>query len=518
MALKRALIIGNSQYERLSRLVTPVEDVRALVEVLVDPQIGGFHSVQSLIDCPFAELQAQVAAFFSSRAVDDLLLLYFSGHGLLDQNNKLYLATLVSTSETPSANSLDAGWIREQMTSSDTRRQVLVLDCCFGGVILRHHKAGQPRPVDLEENFQGRGRIILAASDRTQYSFEGLQTEGRPTQSLFTRCLVEGLRTGGADFDGDGLVSVDDWYDYAYERVTRLAPGQTPVKGSFEQRGKVILARAPRRVEERVVDPAGLGQHTTITAAIQAASPGASILIRPGVYNEGLVIDRPLHLSGQGDLNRVVLQAAGKDVIVWKAESGSLKNLRLRQEGGKFYAVDIAAGSPLLEGCDITSQGLACVAIHGGASPVVRANRIHDSKSAGIFIYDGGRGLIEDNEIYANAFAGVAIETGASPTVRANRIHDGKAGGVYVYENGQGLIENNEIYANAAVEVEIKTGASPTVRANRIHLNVGYGIRVYDNGAGTLERNVLSQNKAGAFKIDPACLPNVKQVDNREDD
>ena len=47
-----------------------------------------------------------------------------------------------------------------------------------------------------------------------------------------------------------------------------------------------------------VVDPLHRGDYTTITEAIKAANPGDRILIRPGLYLEGLVIDKPLEIIG----------------------------------------------------------------------------------------------------------------------------------------------------------------------------------------------------------------------------
>jgi len=53
----------------------------------------------------------------------------------------------------------------------------------------------------------------------------------------------------------------------------------------------------------RVVDQMHRGDHVTITEAIEAADPGDRILVRPGTYHEGLVIDKPgLEIIGDGNL------------------------------------------------------------------------------------------------------------------------------------------------------------------------------------------------------------------------
>ena len=92
--------------------------------------------------------------------------------------------------------------------------------------------------------------------------------------------------------------------------------------------------------------------------------------------------------------------------------------------------MDISQGRLDLEGCDISSQSLACVAIRDGADPRLRRNKIHDGKQAGVFVYDGGLGTLEDNDITGNALSGVEIKTGGNPTLRRNQIHDNKQSGV----------------------------------------------------------------------------------------
>ena len=94
MARKLALIIGNSQYEDtgLAKLAAPDVDVRALAEVLQTPGIGAFDEVMPLLNEGLATVRKSIARFFDCKHRDDLLLLYFSGHGVRDEQGHLYLA------------------------------------------------------------------------------------------------------------------------------------------------------------------------------------------------------------------------------------------------------------------------------------------------------------------------------------------------------------------------------------------------------------------------------------------
>jgi F-box protein 11 len=259
-----------------------------------------------------------------------------------------------------------------------------------------------------------------------------------------------------------------------------------------------------------VVDALYRGDHTTVIEALKAARPGDRILVRPGLYKEAIIIDKPVEIVGDGELGEVVIEASGK-LLLFKASMGRVSNLTLRQIGGSDgYCVDIAQGRLDLEGCDITSQGLSGVAIHDGADPRLRRNRIHDSKQAGVYVYQNGQGTFEDNDIFANVLSGVEIRTGGNPTLRRNRIHDGKAGGVLVGENGLGTLEDNDIFANILAGVEIKRGANPTLRRNRIHDGKSSGIYVWDNGHGTLEDNDIFANANAGVRIMSGGSPTLR--------
>jgi hypothetical protein len=104
-------------------------------------------------------------------------------------------------------------------------------------VDVRSHLGGE-RP-------HGRGCVVLTASSSTEYAFEGDHRSGRGEASVFTRAVVAGLETGEADLDGDGLISVDELYDFVFEKVRRDTARQTPGKGA-EVSGDIVIARSVR--------------------------------------------------------------------------------------------------------------------------------------------------------------------------------------------------------------------------------------------------------------------------------
>ena len=252
MGRKVALIIGNSRYDDpgLARLTTADVDVREVAGVLRTPEIGQFDEVVELPDEGLAVVRRSIARFFSQAKKDDLLVFYFSGHGVKDENGHLYLAVRDTEPQLLAGTSIEAAFITAQMDRSSSKRQVLILDCCHSGAFAYGAKAGAAQVVGTGPAFEGTGygRVVLTATDSTQYAWQGDQILGESDKSVFTHYLLEGLKTGDADCDGDGLITIDELYDYVYERVVSETPKQTPGKWSYKQQGDIVLARSPRPI------------------------------------------------------------------------------------------------------------------------------------------------------------------------------------------------------------------------------------------------------------------------------
>ncbi len=255
MSGKFALIIGNSKYDDLTlrQLHAPDADVQVLAEVLRDPAIGGF-SVQTLVNESSQVASQEIEAFFADRKTDDLLLFYFSGHGVKDESGQLYFAVSSTRTKLLRSTAIPAQLVNEVMRLSRSRQQVLLLDCCYSGAFAKGMIAKGEAGIGTRERFEGRGRVILTASDAMQYAFEGDRVEGQATQSVFTRVLVDGMTTGEADLDRDGLIAFDELAEYVCERVRNEDRAQTPQRWALGVDGKIFIARNPKPIVPKAVE------------------------------------------------------------------------------------------------------------------------------------------------------------------------------------------------------------------------------------------------------------------------
>jgi hypothetical protein len=266
--VRSALIVASYDYSDagLKQLHGPASDARALAAVLQDPEIGAFE-VRTLLNEPAHEVNLAVEEFFADRRPDDLLLVHFSCHGVKDESGDLYFAMANTRLRRLGATAVAADFVNRRMSRSHSRRVVLLLDCCYAGAFERGMTAKAGEGIAIESQFSGRGRAVITASSAMEYAFEGdhlTDTREQPP-SVFTSALVEGLETGDADRDQDGLVALDEMYDYVFEKVRATTPNQTPGKWTFGVQGELIIARRsrpvtspaplPRELEEAIDSP-----------------------------------------------------------------------------------------------------------------------------------------------------------------------------------------------------------------------------------------------------------------------
>ncbi|MDJ0604581.1 caspase family protein [Microcystis sp. M53602_WE12] len=242
---KFALLIGVSEYsEGLRPISSAILDVEAMRRVLEHPDMGAFDQVKVLPNPDKGSMEKAVEDLFANRQRDDLVLLYFSGHGLKAQNARFFLSTRETgrdqNGDFRRATALAASKLQEYITDSRSQRQIIILDCCFSGALVQ----GMPikGELNIQEELGGKGRAILTSSSPIEYSFESEDND----LSIYTKYLVEGIETGAADKDGDQLISVNELHEYASERVKEAAPAMTPkFYLSLEGEDTIYLAKSP---------------------------------------------------------------------------------------------------------------------------------------------------------------------------------------------------------------------------------------------------------------------------------
>jgi caspase domain-containing protein len=234
----RALLIGNSTYpadeHNLQTLKGPVKDIAVLNRALVDRDAGLFDDVDVTL-LPEATSTRAVRAlgkFFGTAERDDVLLVYFSGHGKLDESARLHLCMQDTESTDLLSTAVSSTRINEFADASSAGNVVIVLDCCHAGAF---------RGGELGDAVAGPGRYVLTSCRGTQLANDATVENGT---SFFTQHLVDGLLTAAPDSDGDGYVGFSDVYGYI-DRQLRAEGKQIPQRRVSGDGDLPLARRAP---------------------------------------------------------------------------------------------------------------------------------------------------------------------------------------------------------------------------------------------------------------------------------
>ncbi|MEU4352381.1 caspase family protein [Streptomyces sp. NPDC023838] len=232
-------MIGNADFPdepELDPLRGPANDLRELSAALADPEVGLPWQVTELRDRTSQEVEEAMYDFFEGAAREEQLLLYYSGHGLLDRRDRLFLCTQDTTLARRGLRAVRHSYVTDLMDHCPARAIIVVLDCCYSG------RAADAKGLDMAAPFAGRGRFVMSSCER-RGTAKDAPGDGEP--SLFTGHLVAALRHGAVG--RDGYVTAHQVLRYVDDQLR--GSGQRPCCKTEGETGDVPLARRPAPAE-----------------------------------------------------------------------------------------------------------------------------------------------------------------------------------------------------------------------------------------------------------------------------
>jgi pectin methylesterase-like acyl-CoA thioesterase len=111
------------------------------------------------------------------------------------------------------------------------------------------------------------------------------------------------------------------------------------ISGDLDEAGTDAIARLSRGTI--IVDKNGGGDHSTIQAAVNAASPLDTIRVWSGNYAENVVINKDLTLLGNGSATTVIDGGGKGDVLSIRSPHVDISGFRLRNSDSKGSGIDV---------------------------------------------------------------------------------------------------------------------------------------------------------------------------------
>ncbi|HKE19762.1 MAG TPA: caspase family protein [Kofleriaceae bacterium] len=324
-----ALVVGsNTGGQAQAPLHYAESDARQVAELL--GELGGYRPdrIQLALHPTRAQLHAALDAL-TARAVAEAragrqprVFFYFSGHA---RSSALNLAS----EEVPLTE------LRERLVGLAGGLTIVVLDACQSGAFSRI-KGAEPT-ADFSFNSLARlsatGVAVLASSSASELS----QESDRLGSSYFTHNLLVGLR-GAGDASGDGKVSLDEAYRYAYHQ-TLLATAATRVGAQHVS----LEVELKGKGEVPITTPAAADAQLELAAALEG-----EVLVE---RRSARAVVAELH-KARGGAVRLGLPAAGYSVLVRAPGAAFLRRCDVELARGQVgrLALERCAREPLGEG------------------------------------------------------------------------------------------------------------------------------------------------------------------------
>lgn len=187
--------------------------------------------------------------------VNDAVIIYYAGHGLLDDDCNYFLATYDTDFNNPSSKGLAYEELEDLFDGIPARNRLLLIDACHSGevdkdelmkrknnnnfvenVLSQHSNndrgrvlnLGKPK-LGLENSFKlmrmlfadirrRTGATVIAAAGGTEYAYEKEQLKN----GVFTHCLLTGLKENNADLNDDSRILVSELAKYLHQQVSDM--------------------------------------------------------------------------------------------------------------------------------------------------------------------------------------------------------------------------------------------------------------------------------------------------------
>ena len=247
-----AVVIGIDKYKNLPPLKYAVNDAREFYRYLTEVNRVPKDHVWLLLDeeATLDKLRRTLGTLLRrSAGKEDTVIIFLAGHGATETDAsspdgdglEKYILPINADPMDLYSSAMPMSEVARIFQRISSERLVFIGDTCYSGAsggrtILAGGTRATVSGTFLERLSQGKGRVILTASDANEVSVE----KDELGHGVFTYYLLEGLR-GKADVDGDGVITVDEVYRYVSAKVPQATgQDQHPVRKG-EATGQIIL-------------------------------------------------------------------------------------------------------------------------------------------------------------------------------------------------------------------------------------------------------------------------------------
>lgn len=247
--------IGVSKYEQAQfNLNYAAKDAGDIIKKLSDAH-GMYKKVHTLeiTDAGVTRSKIkEIKEFIHSAGINDVVIIFMAGHGVLDENFDYYYATHDMNFEKPAEKGIAYSEIESLLDGIKSIKKLLLMDTCHSGELDKDEAVVKPATIEVKEvkfravgnamevkdafgagNMQelmnvlftdvrkASGATVISSSGGAEFSMES----DKYKNGLFTFCLLNSFSDYTTDVNHDQIIRVSEWSKYALENVYRLSGG-----------------------------------------------------------------------------------------------------------------------------------------------------------------------------------------------------------------------------------------------------------------------------------------------------
>lgn len=232
-----AVIVGVARYNHVQTLSFSDDDAYQMYALLKSPEGGALpdEQITVLIDesANKNRITDEMEKIFNNAAPDDMILLYFSGHGI----NGAFLPYDYDGS----SNMLMHSEVEDIFSHSKAKHKLLIADACHSGSLNQNarntiHNTIRNYYKALKASQGGIALMLSSKSDETSIEYKGLR------QGVFSYYLIQGMK-GKANFNSDRIITINELFGYVKKKV-ELYTGkyQSPIMEGVYDKNMPIAA------------------------------------------------------------------------------------------------------------------------------------------------------------------------------------------------------------------------------------------------------------------------------------
>lgn len=218
------------------------------------------------------------------------------------------------------------------------------------------------------------------------------------------------------------------------------------------------------------VDDDGAADFHTIQEAVNAASAMDTILVRRGMYNESVTVDKSVSILGEDSASTIVDSGRNGSVFRVTGSGVEISNFTV-QNSGLF---DYESG----------------IRLEPSVGNVINYNRILNS-TVGISLFSSSSNTIAYNDISSSGLHAIYTDSSANNTISNNMI-SGKSYGISLYSSSNSSVSNNVLSQGIYVGINLYSSKENMITGNTVLENNIPGIAFYSSNNTFYHNNFIN--------------------------